>query len=422
MLYRILQWIMRRSLSVHYLQIKADLQKVPKKGPLLIAATHPNSFLDALIIACLIDRPLHFLARSDVFNTTWSNYILRQLNLIPIYRKQEGKEKLSNNKKTFNESSKILAENGALLIFVEGISVMDMKLRPLKKGLGRIILEYFKEKPGSSIKIANIGINYDRPKEFRSKVLIANGDNININNDWLNGYSHPHTAIRELNQQIYKELQDHTIEVEPSNELEFRALSEMDSSFRENSLSRKILIAKVLRKMQELHPIQASRLKEDCQKANRILEQYKLNFRKLKVNKGLDLSQILIWILLAPLALVALVINILPFLLGKWITDSTVKLEEFYASVRIVVNTLLWMFMHFGLMIYLLEYHWIAILYPVLAFQALRFYMWFREHTHYIRSTIRLMRLRRNKETFNELQTLMKEIYRIRASFGLAPK
>ena len=282
-LYKVLQWLMRRSLDVHYLQVKADLQKIPKKGPLLIAANHPNSFLDAIILACLIDRPMHFLARSDVFSKGWSNFILRKLNLIPIYRRQEGKDKLGNNQQTFDESSRILSEGGAILIFVEGISVMDMKLRPLKKGLGRIILQYFKENPLGKIQVATVGLNYDRPKEFRTKVLIANGENISVDKSWLDGFSHPHNAIRDLNQDIFKELQAHTIEVDPINETEFRAISEMDSSFKENSLSRKILIAKTLRKMQELHPIQASRLMDDCKKAKQILEKYRLNFRKLKL-------------------------------------------------------------------------------------------------------------------------------------------
>lgn len=422
MLYKVLQWIMRRSIDVHYLQVKADLQKVPKTGPLLIAANHPNSFLDALIIACLIDRPLHFLARSDVFTKKWSNYLLRKLNLIPIYRKQEGTEKLLNNQFTFDESSEILAQKGAILVFVEGVSVMDMKLRPLKKGLGRIILQYFQKLPNSSIKVANVSLNYDRPKEFRTKVLVANGENITLNKNWLEEFSNPHLAIRHLNDAIYTELQKHTIEVESADELVFRAISEMDSSFKENSLYRKLLIAKTIKKMQELHPIQASRLMEDCKEAAKILKKYKLNFRKLKVNKGLDVSQTIIWIGLAPLALASLLLHFIPFVLGKWITDKSVKEEEFYASVRIVINTLLWLTMHLGIWIYLLNFHWIAVFYPFLSFQSLRFYLWFREHTHYLRSTYRLMKLRDNSTEFSKLQSLMKEIYRIRASFGLAPK
>lgn len=419
MIYKVLQWIMRRSLSAHYLQIKADLQKVPKKGPLLIAANHPNSFLDAIIIACLIDRPLHFLARSDVFAKSWSDYILRQLNLIPIYRKQEGIDKLDKNQHTFEESSAVLADGGAILVFVEGVSVMDMKLRPLKKGLGRIIVKHLQAKPNARLKVASIGINYDRPKEFRSKVLVASGDTVEVNSAWLNEFNHPHKAIISLNDRIYQELAAHIIQVENEEETEFHTLSEMDSSYRENSLSRKILIAKTIKKMQELHPIQASRLKEDSRRAQEILSQYRLNYRKLKSHQGFDYSRLLIWVVLMPLAGFSLLINIMPLLVGKLITQYTVKEVEFYASVRIVLNSLLWLFFQLAISMLLSQFHWLGILYMPLAYMFLRFYLWYRESTHYLRSTRRLMKLRKAKKDYLELQGLLKEIYRIRASFGL---
>ena len=422
MIYKALQWIMRRSLSAHYLQIKADLFKVPKKGPLLIAANHPNSFLDAIIIACLIDRPLYFLARSDVFNKKWSDFILRKLNLIPIYRRQEGTDKLEKNELTFDESSKILSEGGAILVFVEGISVIDMKLRPLKKGLGRIIIKHLQSQPHSKLKVASIGINYDRPKEFRSKVLLGSGDNIHIDKKWLEEYSHPHKAIVALNQEIYQNLQAHTIEVEPEDEFEFHTLTNMDSSFKLNSLSRKILIAKTIKRMQEIHPLQASRLKEDSKKAQEILDRYKLNFRKLKSHEGFDYAKFMIWLILSPVALGSLLLNIIPIGLGKWITDKTVKLEEFYASVRIVLNTILWLIFQIGIMIVLIQFHWIGWLYIPVVFALLNFYLWYREITHFLRSTRRLMRLRKNTDDYRQLQDLVKEMYRIRASFGLGPQ
>lgn len=422
MLYRFLQWIMRRSLSAHYLQIKADLQNVPKKGPLLIAASHPNSFLDAIIIASLLDRPLHFLARSDVFSKAWSNFILRKLNLIPIYRRQEGLDKLKQNDQTFEECSKILKEQGAILIFVEGVSIMDMKLRPIKKGLGRIIIQHFKNHPAAKIKVSTVGINYDRPKEFRSKVLIGSGKTIELNKDWMDEFLNPHLAIKSLNEEVFKVLKAHTIEVEEDQKLEFQTLSELDSSYRENSLSRKLLIARTIRRMQEQHPIQASRLREDAKSALKILKRYRLNFRKLKANRGIDYSESFWWILLLPIAVVSILINFIPILISKWASNTFVKEIEFYASVRIVLNTLSWLILQIVISIGLMQIHWSGIFYLIIAYWSLRFYLWFREHTHYLRSTYRLLLLRKNKTDYQKLQELVKEIYRIRVSFGLGPK
>jgi 1-acyl-sn-glycerol-3-phosphate acyltransferase len=37
------------------------------KGPLLIAANHPNSFLDGIILTTLFQNPIYTLARGDAF-------------------------------------------------------------------------------------------------------------------------------------------------------------------------------------------------------------------------------------------------------------------------------------------------------------------------------------------------------------------
>ena len=134
MLYRLLHFIVSNSLMRHYNEIKSfNHAAIPDKGSLLIAATHPNSFLDALVIASSIKRPLHFLARSDVFRQKWAAFMLRKMNLIPIYRIAEGRENLHKNEDTFQACYDILNDEGAILIFAEGVSIADKKVRPLKK-------------------------------------------------------------------------------------------------------------------------------------------------------------------------------------------------------------------------------------------------------------------------------------------------
>ncbi len=55
-----------------------------------MACNHPNSFLDAIIIGAHFKRPVHFLARGDVFKHPLSKAILIRLKVIPIYRLSEG--------------------------------------------------------------------------------------------------------------------------------------------------------------------------------------------------------------------------------------------------------------------------------------------------------------------------------------------
>ncbi len=404
------------------MQIKVDLQKVPDNGPLLIAANHPNSFLDAIIIACFLQRPIHFLARSDVFKSKWSNYILRRLNLLPIYRLQEGKDRLKDNERTFEECSEILAQNGAVLIFVEGLSLIDMKLRPIKKGLARIAYHYYEKTKNQDLKIATIALNYDKPKEFRSKVMMAAGNSLNFKDYVEEEEGKKAESIIQVNAAIFSELKDHTIEVDEDNEHIYHALTALDSSYKENSLSRKFLIAKSIRNKKENKTERWELLNQTVLELDKLLEKYNLNFRKLKVNEGLNIAKIFLLIVLAPLALSAFLLNIIPLWLAREITNKKVKLDEFYASVRFGVNSILWLVYAAIITVascYLSPWGLLSIL---LLYYSLKFFLWYREEWHYFFATLRLMKLKRNTEDYKNLQRLIKEIYKIKAAAGLIPK
>lgn len=423
MLYRILQFLMRRSLAAHYLQIKGNgLNTIPKTGPLMIAATHPNSFLDAIIIASLIDRPLHFLARSDVFRAKWADFLLRELNLIPIYRLQEGHENLSKNDDTFKECYSILDEGGAILIFVEGVSLIDMKLRPLKKGLARIVFGYADQNNfQKDCNIVPLGLNYDRPKDFRSKINVGVGQIQKISDFQENYELNKNTAYTILNEILYKELKEHTIQVEEKNYMVYKALAELDNCFDQNSLNRKILIAEHIESVSIESPKSLLELKECVQKAFKMLKDFDLNFRKLKVNAGVSKKDILLLILATPLAIISFLLNFIPFLIAKLIADRKVKLDEFYASVRLVSGTILWIIWSISISMLLYKYTPWALFFPIIHYWMARFYLRYYEKAKYVAAAYRLTKLKRKKERFEELQHLIKKIYRIRSTSGLAP-
>ncbi len=109
------------------------------KGPLLIVANHPNSFLDAVIIGAFYQRKIHFLARGDVFQNPILGYLLRSIGMIPVFRAREGKEHLHKNSHTFQESVDLMKDGGAVLIFIEGICLNTHEIQPFKKGASRIL-------------------------------------------------------------------------------------------------------------------------------------------------------------------------------------------------------------------------------------------------------------------------------------------
>lgn len=203
-MYSFLHLIMRFWMRIHFRRIFVrTLEHVPRKGPVLLACNHPNSFLDAVVVALILKRDIHFLVRSDVFRKPWANYLLRKLHMIPIYRLQEGVENLDRNNGTFQICNEILARGEVLLIFSEGNCVVEKRLRTLKKGTARIwfgAMEYTNWK--SVIPVIPVGINYSHPYDFRGELMVSFGKAIDftaLKEAWSNENAR---AIKVFNEQL----------------------------------------------------------------------------------------------------------------------------------------------------------------------------------------------------------------------------
>ena len=141
------------------------------KGPLLIIANHPNSFLDAIIIGVQYKRRVHFLARGDAFTKKNHRFLLGLLNMIPVYRLREGKQYLHLNDYAFKESVRLLNKGEAVLIFIEGTCINAHELQPFKKGTTRILEAAHKTGLQPTIHLA--GISYNQFNGIGKKVNIS---------------------------------------------------------------------------------------------------------------------------------------------------------------------------------------------------------------------------------------------------------
>jgi 1-acyl-sn-glycerol-3-phosphate acyltransferase len=153
---------------------KPELLK--QKGPLLLAANHPNSFLDAVILDSLFEQSIWSLARGDVFKNKIIGRILKAIKILPVYRVSEGVENLSSNYETFDACKKIFRDNGVVLIFSEGICVNEWHLRPLKKGTARLVISSWEE--DIPVKVLPVCINYSSFRSFGKNLFISFGDSI----------------------------------------------------------------------------------------------------------------------------------------------------------------------------------------------------------------------------------------------------
>lgn len=174
-----------------------------QKGPLLIIANHPNSFLDAIIIGAQYKRRVYFLARGDAFNKKHHRFILGLLNMIPVYRQKEGKQYLHLNEFAFEKSIHLLKNGEAVLIFIEGICINSHQLQPFKKGTTRILEGA--QKQGIYPNIHIVGIAYNQLRGIGKKI------NICINNIKINqSISIPKDRV-EFNKKVFELLKEQII-------------------------------------------------------------------------------------------------------------------------------------------------------------------------------------------------------------------
>jgi 1-acyl-sn-glycerol-3-phosphate acyltransferase len=90
MLYNLFQGLFRISIRLFFRSVHIEgREHVPAQGSVLICANHPGALLDPLVVALLIGRRVHFLAKAAIFRVKLAQWLLPKLNMIPIYRKQD---------------------------------------------------------------------------------------------------------------------------------------------------------------------------------------------------------------------------------------------------------------------------------------------------------------------------------------------
>ena len=329
---------MRFALYIFYKNIIIDdLKNIPNDKPSIFACTHPNSFLDAIIIGAYSPRKLYFLARSDVFNTPFKMWLLSRMNLIPIYRLQEGAENLHKNEETFSRCFEIMKKGGSILIFSEGISVTDKLVRPLKKGTARIAFgaESFNDFK-LDLQIIPMSLNYTHPTLFRSEVIVGIKEPIAVKKYQEIYEESEMKAIRQFNQELFEGIKNATIIVEEKTEAgkTYEVVAPILRAELKNYKNR-------LSKEQEW-VVKSTQDKIVNMAANYPIHQSKLIEKEIKSGTVSFFKQLLTTIVFYIFWLFGYLPNAIPFIAAKKITKKTVKLIEFYASVRLCLSVVLY--------------------------------------------------------------------------------
>ncbi|WP_411833147.1 MFS transporter [Pseudoxanthomonas mexicana] len=132
-LMRFLSWLLVRTL--YRLELHGIEKHVPDEGAALIVCNHV-SYMDALILAATIPRPVRFVMYYRIFNIPVMRWIFRTAKAIPI---ASPKEDAALMQRAFDAIDAALAEGELVCIFPEGALTRDGDIAPFKSGVEKIL-------------------------------------------------------------------------------------------------------------------------------------------------------------------------------------------------------------------------------------------------------------------------------------------
>ncbi|KLD76891.1 MFS transporter [Xanthomonas hyacinthi] len=132
-LMRFLSWVMVRAL--YRLRLHGIERHVPDEGAALIVCNHV-SYMDALVLAASIPRPVRFVMYYRIFNIPVMRWIFRTAKAIPIAGAREDPALMQ---RAFDEIDAALAEGELVCIFPEGALTKDGEIAKFKSGVEKIV-------------------------------------------------------------------------------------------------------------------------------------------------------------------------------------------------------------------------------------------------------------------------------------------
>lgn len=139
-------------------------EKIPTSGSVLICSNHINNF-DPILVGISTPRPIHFMAKEELFRVPVLGQLVPKLNAFPVKRGMSDREAL-------RKGLKVLKEDNVLGLFPEGTRSKDGKLGKGLAGAG-----FFATRSEASVvPCAIIG-----PYKLFGKLKVVFGEPIDMN-------------------------------------------------------------------------------------------------------------------------------------------------------------------------------------------------------------------------------------------------
>ncbi|MBL7936619.1 MAG: 1-acyl-sn-glycerol-3-phosphate acyltransferase, partial [Bacteroidia bacterium] len=346
MLWHILKYYMGFVIAVFFKKATIKNAKNLKvNGPVIVAVNHPNAFMDPIALTTLVYPPrLRYLARGDAFKKGIVTALLESLGIIPIFRIQDGgKEGLKKNDETYERVNTLLKNNKKIIIFAEGLCIQERRLRPLKKGVPRMVFGAIEANQLNNLVVVPVGINYTDPSQFRGTIFCNVGEPIKMI-DYMDAYKE--APAKTMNQFLadlaprMKELivhinHKHNEEVISHIEEVYRDKYYKQHQYHLNNLEHDFLfstkIVDVINKAEETQPEAVKTLHHKTVHYFNELEKHHLKdwlinpSKQQSINYPVFVLRLLGIIITLPIYITGLIASYLPYKLTHIITSKKVK-------------------------------------------------------------------------------------------------
>jgi 1-acyl-sn-glycerol-3-phosphate acyltransferase len=120
-----------RILGTVLFDLKVDgLEHIPASGGAIIACNH-QSYLDPILMNVRLRRPLSYIAKAELFETPFMNWLLREVGAFPVHQG-------AGDVAAVRQSIQRLREGWLLNIFPEGARTPNGEIGPMERGIALI--------------------------------------------------------------------------------------------------------------------------------------------------------------------------------------------------------------------------------------------------------------------------------------------
>lgn len=301
------------------------------EGPVIFVGNHPNGLVDPGMLFVLVRRHVTFLAKAPLFGMPVLGWILKGLDALPVYRKQDGAGDTAKNDSTLQASIGALLKGRAITLFPEGKSHSEPQLAELKTGCARIALDAFAQ--GAPVRVVPIGITYAEKNRFRSKVHVEVGQVLEVAAFSTGKGSADPEAVRALTEAIAASLSNITLNLDHWEDLPIvetaEALYALEQKETAGDVERKKAFARGMALLRSEQPQRFEALKTELASFRRRLDlvQVKpaeLTFEYRPATVAFFALRNLLWLVGLPVFLAGMVAFFIPY----WIPIGVVALAK----------------------------------------------------------------------------------------------